>query len=375
MSASSSSSLSTTSPRSEASSSSSNFVSPRSGSFPIEHKVDLLSDSPPRSGSATTFNSTPKDEMSRSPPLSTATMRLVPQLGKKCVKQPVEFNKVYQPSDMVDIAEDLLNGAAHLYYGAGGTGKTYEVQRLTEYLKSKGMQCMLTTYANATATNLGQEAKGIYEMLAFTVDPITRAPSSKLDQICRAVRRCNPTRRFDHEYDGKEASGDDIKLNQYMKYNLKSLVIHNASDADIIATIDTTTARYKHKDAGVAYKRMINAKVIAIEELFMVSDVLLEAMDTTLRKYRRRDVPFGGLGFLGSGDVLQTMPVQGDFLFQSQLWSKLSPKVHLFNEFKRFNDPVWAAALSEIRLGILSRETDLMLRSCIPSEVEASDST
>ena len=57
---------------------------------------------------------------------------------------------------------------------------------------------------------------------------------------------------------------------------------------------------------------MNTVDVIIIDEISMVRADLLDAMDISLRKTRKSDVPFGGVQMVFVGDVFQLSPIMMD---------------------------------------------------------------
>lgn len=52
--------------------------------------------------------------------------------------------------------------------------------------------------------------------------------------------------------------------------------------------------------------------LLVIDEISMVRADLLDAVDATLRRYRNREKPFGGVQLLMIGDLQQLAPVVKD---------------------------------------------------------------
>lgn len=279
----------------------------------------------------------------------------------------------YRPEQVEEVISGLVRGECHLLYGPGGTGKTYEGKRLCTLAKTKGYNVLMTALMNATANKLDREALGIYEMFSFTVHPDTGLPVSKLDVLCRSIRRANPHHIMDKLWDGQPATDRDKKAYIYTKKFINGS-ISSMSDREIIASIDITKARFMQLDCAVAFKRIVTAHFIAIEELFTVPDVLLELIESTFRKYRGVDRIMGGCGLLVSGDVLQTVPIRGSFVFMSDVWRQLNPIAHIFTVMKRFSDPVWGDMLLRLRRGVVTEEDDRRLRSRRQSAAEMKDS-
>lgn len=275
----------------------------------------------------------------------------------------------YDESKMDVIISGLCKGEPHFLYGPGGTGKTYEILQLVERAATMGRKIVMTALSNDMASRL-KDSKGIFQLFALKVDSTGKTGAeSKMDSLCRSLRRANPKRELDNLWDDIAPSKADTDAFRYTKPYLaaKGLLnrIHQVSDAELIASIDPDNSRYLQKDCADAYQLINSAHAIVFEELFTISDKLFETIDRVLRKYRRCDRPMGGLGFLGSGDVLQTKPVSGAYIHKSPLWRDMTPKVHLFAYYKRFDpkDSAFISFQSRARRGTISDEDHEMLMS------------
>lgn len=285
---------------------------------------------------------------------------------------PTANPKLFYDSGMRDsVISSLCQGGIHLFYAPGGTGKTHELQLLVDRASTMKKKIVMTALSNDMASRLN-DSKGIYQLFALRVDASGKtAAESKMDSLCRSLRRANPKHGLDPAWDDVQASKADEAAFRYTKSHLaaKGLLnkIHQVSDADLIAAIDPATSRYLQKDCADAYQLINGIHAIAFEELFTISDKLLEVMDRILRKYRRCDKFMGGLGLLMSGDILQTKPVSGKYIKESYLWSEIQERlnVHLFPLYRRFDpkDTAFVAFQTRARRGAISDEDHEMLLS------------
>ena len=111
-----------------------------------------------------------------------------------------------------------------------------------------------------------------------------------------------------------------------------------------------------------ALQRIMHTKILAIDEISMVSAELLGKLDEVFRYLRNSDEPFGGMQILAIGDFLQLPPVHGDFAFESDIWTNANFKVHVLTNVFRQEDVAFAKALNELRNGALTEESKVILR-------------
>lgn len=110
--------------------------------------------------------------------------------------------------------------------------------------------------------------------------------------------------------------------------------------------------------------------LLVIDEISMVRADLLDAIDATLRRYRRNDKPFGGVQLLMIGDIQQLPPVvteaekpymeqvyPSSFFFNSKALQRLQYIVVELNKIYRQSDAKFMAILNDIRSGMPGRST------------------
>jgi ATP-dependent DNA helicase PIF1 len=113
--------------------------------------------------------------------------------------------------------------------------------------------------------------------------------------------------------------------------------------------------------------RWLQADILVIDEVSMMTPELFEKLDAIGRKIRRNEhVPFGGLQLVLVGDFYQLPPVvrqDGDekketsFVFESPIWSALRLETHELTEIVRQKDPMFQEVLNEARRGELSKKS------------------
>ncbi len=105
------------------------------------------------------------------------------------------------------------------------------------------------------------------------------------------------------------------------------------------------------------YRRIVEAKVLVIDEISMLDSRTLESIDRVLRALRRRPMmeeqPFGGLQVIFVGDFFQLPPVsRGDtahFAFESDAWKAANPVVCYLSEQHRQEDGEFLDLLGAVR--------------------------
>lgn len=112
--------------------------------------------------------------------------------------------------------------------------------------------------------------------------------------------------------------------------------------------------------------RWLQADILVIDEISMMTPELFEKLDAIARKIRRNEAPFGGLQLVAVGDFYQLPPVvrqDGEekketcFVFESPLWKKLNLETHDLTEIVRQKDPVFQQVLNEARRGEVTKKS------------------
>lgn len=111
-------------------------------------------------------------------------------------------------------------------------------------------------------------------------------------------------------------------------------------------------------------------ELLIIDEISMVRADILDAIDATLKRYRKNDRPFGGVQLLMIGDVQQLPPVVTEsekpfmdqvypspFFFNSRAFRKLGYIVIELNKIHRQRDAEFTSMLNDIRTGNPSDQT------------------
>jgi ATP-dependent exoDNAse (exonuclease V) alpha subunit len=109
-------------------------------------------------------------------------------------------------------------------------------------------------------------------------------------------------------------------------------------------------------------RRIVEAKVLIIDEISMLDAATLESVDRVLRTLRRKPMqpeePFGGVQVVFVGDFFQLPPVSKreatKFAFESPSWKEANPIICYLSEQHRQDDDDFLDLLGAMRHGALS---------------------
>ena len=198
---------------------------------------------------------------------------------------------------------------------------------------------------------------------------------------------------------GEPGSGKTHTINQYIEWlrqrsvepsvtastgiaatHVQGMTIHSWSGIGIKKHLndwDVDAIANKEKTA----LRIIQAKVLIIDEISMLDASTLANVDKVLRTLRHRPLmpeePFGGLQIIFVGDFFQLPPVsrggyRAQFAFESQAWKDANPVVCYLSEQHRQEDPEFLGLLGAVRRGSVTEEHKNLIRSRMNSDGSAS---
>ncbi|KAF5020384.1 hypothetical protein F66182_7592 [Fusarium sp. NRRL 66182] len=105
----------------------------------------------------------------------------------------------------------------------------------------------------------------------------------------------------------------------------------------------------------------LNARVLIVDEISMIDCVLFDKLDEIARAVRGRNLPFGGIQLVLSGDFFQLPPVRKGsddgspkFCFESESWHHAVQHTIGLTQIYRQRDAEFTAILNQIREGCLS---------------------
>jgi ATP-dependent exoDNAse (exonuclease V) alpha subunit len=138
--------------------------------------------------------------------------------------------------------------------------------------------------------------------------------------------------------------------------HIGGLTIHSWSGIGIkrdVSDYDIEMIQSREKTA----RRIIDTKVLIIDEISMLDAQTLESVDRVLRTLRRKamrpEEPFGGLQVIFVGDFFQLPPVSRDrtvhFAFESSAWREANPIACYLSEQHRQEDDDFLDLLSAMR--------------------------
>jgi ATP-dependent DNA helicase PIF1 len=109
----------------------------------------------------------------------------------------------------------------------------------------------------------------------------------------------------------------------------------------------------KNRDALM---RIMNTKLLFIDEISMIGDKLFAKLDLVAKHYRKSREPFGGMRLVVSGDFLQLCPIEEGWVFESKVWKLLNFKTCFMFVPRRFTDKDFYHMLMRAREGKLIQE-------------------
>ncbi|MFT6332174.1 MAG: ATP-dependent DNA helicase PIF1 [Lentimonas sp.] len=115
------------------------------------------------------------------------------------------------------------------------------------------------------------------------------------------------------------------------------------------------------------------AKMLAIDEISMISAPVFDLLNEVLKAVRENDAPFGGLQLILFGDFLQLPPVNRSgelknnyqFSFESDAWQALNPSSIMLKKVFRQQDEGFVKLLNNIRFGKIDMDDISVLESRI----------
>jgi len=142
---------------------------------------------------------------------------------------------------------------------------------------------------------------------------------------------------------------------------------------------ETKNTLVKHfRMSGQKKSVMLNMELLIIDEVSMLRADLLDAIDFTLRKIRRKDFPFGGVQVLFIGDLLQLPPVvkndewrvlrnyyRGIFFFNAKVIQESPPLYIELTKIFRQSDERFISVLNNLRNNMISSQDMMILNDFV----------
>nr|WP_321222862.1 helix-turn-helix domain-containing protein [uncultured Psychroserpens sp.] len=153
--------------------------------------------------------------------------------------------------------------------------------------------------------------------------------------------------------------------------NAKGVTIHSFFQlpfGPILPTADLQSSfNFKRKFSKIKINIIRSLDLLVIDEISMVRADLLDAIDKTLRRFRNKDLVFGGVQVLMIGDLQQLSPVvnvnewdllkpyyKTAFFFSSVAYAKCNAITVELHHIYRQDNPIFINILNEIRTDSLS---------------------
>jgi len=127
---------------------------------------------------------------------------------------------------------------------------------------------------------------------------------------------------------------------------------------------DWTNLRNLHGMRKEKIQLIKELELLIIDEISMVRADLLDAVDFSLKRYRRNNLPFGGVQVLAIGDLFQLSPVMKDhiwftlknyyksgYFFSSQVWQNANALIVELKKIYRQKDETFVNILNNVRWG------------------------
>ncbi len=151
--------------------------------------------------------------------------------------------------------------------------------------------------------------------------------------------------------------------------NAKGVTLHSMFQLPFGPFVPEDTLLAKRKNFTLRknkIKLIRSIDLLVIDEVSMVRADVLDAVDAVLRRYRHRDLPFGGVQLLLIGDLMQLSPVAREddwavlkdhyktpYFFSSQALSKLPYFTIELTKVYRQSDRDFIDLLNKVREGII----------------------
>ena len=116
-------------------------------------------------------------------------------------------------------------------------------------------------------------------------------------------------------------------------------------------------------------KKLRAAKMLAIDEISMISADIFDLLDQVLKVVRQNNKPFGGIQLILFGDFLQLPPINKDretdtfFCFESDAWQEAEIEMITLKDVFRQSDKELVNLLNNLRFGNIEKSDIELLRS------------
>lgn len=120
-------------------------------------------------------------------------------------------------------------------------------------------------------------------------------------------------------------------------------------------------------------KKLRSAKILAIDEISMISAEIFDMLNNLLKVVRQNERPFGGIQLILFGDFLQLPPVNKEngeifFCFESEAWQEAQIETITLKDIFRQSEKDLVNLLNNLRFGELTKYDIELLRSRFKKE-------
>ena len=192
-----------------------------------------------------------------------------------------------------------------ILHGPGGTGKSYAIGKICESVDDI-MNIVVVTPTGISSVVLNMNAE---------------TSSSKVSTDAKTINR-----EFNIPYLTKDSDLEKIASKSHKKYKYKSKI-----------------------------------DILIIDEISMVSKMMLELLDMLLRKLYNRNKCMGGVQIIMSGDFYQLSPVKARWCFESDVWAELNLVVCKYEKSYRNVDDATFELMKRLRKNQLTDEDKAVL--------------
>jgi len=162
---------------------------------------------------------------------------------------------------------------------------------------------------------------------------------------------------------------------------LTAFIPASVANVDPTYFTDRNNLVNNHKVRKEKIQLLNELDLLVIDEISMVRADMLDAVDFSLRRYRRNRNPFGDVQVLAIGDLFQLSPVVKNhewkvlqqyypnmFFFNSQAWQKANPLKIELKKVYRQDDENFIQILNNIRIGNkVTTDIDVLNAQCKPA--------
>lgn len=149
--------------------------------------------------------------------------------------------------------------------------------------------------------------------------------------------------------------------------NVGGVTIHSWAGIGKGTLPATEISKFINSGPGTKIRRQLRkAKILAIDEISMISASVLNLLDQVFKDVRQNDLAFGGIQMVLIGDFFQLPPVSQDgnvdFCFLSDAWQNGDFKMFELTEVFRQSDLQFIQLLNNIRHAALNEEDIQLLQ-------------